>query len=74
MSTHTRGDIEATTDYECAMGDCGHEERPCPSAMWDCCQECSTRNWDESEGGIVTWDECGGTGAFFEDEPTDRGD
>lgn len=65
MTTHTRTDIEATVEYECAIGDCGHDERPCPTRMYDCCQECSTRNWEESEGGVVIWDECGGTGMLF---------
>lgn len=68
--SHTRKDLE-TVDYECAMGDCAHEVRPCPSTgTYEVCQECTDRNWDEWEGGIITWDECQGCGAIWDEEPT----
>lgn len=70
MSTHTRADIE-TVDYECAMHDCGHEVRPCPSITTDACKECSDRSWAEHEGGVVTWDECGGTGRIWVEQDLD---
>ena len=71
MSNHTRVDIEATDDYECAFGDCGHEVRPCPTSTWDCCRECTDRSWDQYEGGVVTWDECKGVGASFAEQELD---
>ncbi|WP_424446434.1 hypothetical protein [Microbacterium sp. CH-015] len=71
MSNHTRVDIEATDDYECAFGDCGHEVRPCPTSTWDCCRECTDRSWGQYEGGVVTWDECKGVGASFAEQELD---
>lgn len=68
MSTHTKVNIE-TMNYECAERDCAHVSPigsgECPTFTWECCKECSDRNWDECEGPVITWDECGGTGATF---------
>lgn len=73
MSTHTRVNLEATVDYECAFNDCGHETRPCPTTTVDACKECSDRSMSEYEGGVVEWSECNGHGALW-CETTDQSD
>jgi hypothetical protein len=68
MSTHTKTNIE-TMRQECAERDCVHASPigrgQCPTFTWECCQECTDRSWDENEGPVVTWEECGGTGKYW---------
>ena len=75
MSAHTKVDIE-TMEYECAERDCVHVSPigrgECPKYTWECCKECSDRSWDESEGPVVTWDECGGTGKYWAEIDAER--
>lgn len=63
-TTHTRANIDGV-DSDCSEGECGHEEDSCPTEPVDACEECTARSWEENEGGIITWTECGGTGATF---------
>lgn len=53
---------EVTFDIDCLEGLCGHDGK-CPSLTLDVCKECSDRNWDEHEGGVVLW-----VGHLTEDE------
>lgn len=75
MSTHTRADIE-TMNVECAERDCEHVSPigrgDCPTTVWECCKECSDRSWAESEGPVVTWEECGGVGAYWAEIDAER--
>lgn len=67
-ATHTREPIQ-TVEYECAVNDCAHDVRPCPSAgTIDACKECSARSWAEHEGAVVSWDECQGAGVIWDGE------
>jgi hypothetical protein len=56
--SHTRKTIEVV-DLECAMNDCGHDARPCPSTgTVEACAECTAANWEFHEGPVVEWAEC----------------
>lgn len=49
--------------------------RPCPpTGTVEACQECTDRNWDENEGPVVFWDECGGTEAPFAEVDAESSD
>ncbi|MFB7843616.1 hypothetical protein [Microbacterium sp. NPDC056052] len=52
-ATHTKI-TETTFDLDCLEGLCPHEDE-CPSLTLEVCKECSDRNWDEHEGGVVLW-------------------
>jgi len=52
-ATHTKT-AETTFEIDCLEGLCSHEGK-CPSLVLDICKECSDRNWDEYEGGVVLW-------------------
>lgn len=56
MSTHTKVNEEVYAEYECSLGDCGHDT--CPTLRLDICQECTREAWEQHEGGAVTWTEC----------------
>ena len=52
-ATHTQV-AETTFAMDCIEGLCGHDNI-CPTLTLDICRECSDRNWDEHEGGVVLW-------------------